>query len=188
MSNISEYTEQDNMIFADVTVLAQNMMNDHGLIEKGWYFSWDRAKKRMGCCNYSLKQITMSRILTPSRPMHEIKNTILHEIAHALVGHSHGHNEVWRAKAIEIGCTGDRCSANSGERPEFTWYSICDHCDNHVGMHRAPGRVRSCGKCAPWGFSWQHMTSWTKNGETAYLEDMPEKFQREYNLLRSHYA
>ena len=37
------------------------------------------------------------------------KDTILHEIAHALVGPSHGHNAIWRRKAREIGCSAMRC-------------------------------------------------------------------------------
>ncbi len=39
----------------------------------------------------------------------EVKDTILHEIAHALVGKAHHHDDVWRAKALEIGCSGRRC-------------------------------------------------------------------------------
>jgi hypothetical protein len=38
--------------------------------------------------------------------MNEIKNTILHEIAHALVGNEYGHNIVWQNKAKELGVTG----------------------------------------------------------------------------------
>jgi hypothetical protein len=36
----------------------------------------------------------------------EILDTILHEIAHALVGHKEAHGPVWVAKAKEIGCSG----------------------------------------------------------------------------------
>ena len=39
----------------------------------------------------------------------EVKDTLLHEIAHALVGSQHQHNTTWRDKAIEIGCKGNRC-------------------------------------------------------------------------------
>lgn len=186
---ISEYTEQDHMLFADVSKMAHELMYQHGLIAENWRFSWDRAKKRLGCCKYREREISMSKLLTPGQTLAQIQNTILHEIAHALVGHKHGHDHVWQAKAIEIGCDGKRCGTVDPEsRPAYTWYSTCDDCGHRVGMHRAPGRVRSCGKCAPWGFSWNHVTSWEKDGQTAYVEDMPEKFQREYNLLRSHYA
>jgi hypothetical protein len=36
-----------------------------------------------------------------------IRDTILHEVAHALVGENHNHDEAWRAKAIELGATGE---------------------------------------------------------------------------------
>ncbi len=37
-----------------------------------------------------------------------MRNTILHEIAHALTGHKAGHNAEWRNMAIAIGCDGQR--------------------------------------------------------------------------------
>lgn len=56
----------------------------------------------------------------------DIKNTILHEIAHALVGHKEGHNKVWKDKAIEIGCTGDRCCQRFYEISEYKYNLICE--------------------------------------------------------------
>ncbi|WP_445716530.1 hypothetical protein [Flavobacterium sp.] len=35
----------------------------------------------------------------------DFKNTILHEIAHILVGVENGHNIIWQKKAIELGVT-----------------------------------------------------------------------------------
>lgn len=37
-----------------------------------------------------------------------IENTILHEIAHAIVGASHHHDKVWKDCAQRIGCDGSR--------------------------------------------------------------------------------
>jgi len=37
-----------------------------------------------------------------------IENTVLHEIAHAIVGNEHYHDRVWKECAQRIGCTGDR--------------------------------------------------------------------------------
>lgn len=37
-----------------------------------------------------------------------IENTVLHEIAHAIVGNEHYHDRVWRDCARRIGCSGDR--------------------------------------------------------------------------------
>lgn len=41
-----------------------------------------------------------------------IRDTILHEIAHALVGPNHCHDLVWKAKCLEIGATPRRCGAS----------------------------------------------------------------------------
>lgn len=37
-----------------------------------------------------------------------IEDTVLHEIAHAIVGNKHHHDKVWRDCAQRIGCTGSR--------------------------------------------------------------------------------
>ena len=38
----------------------------------------------------------------------KIQDTVLHEIAHAIVGNNHYHDRVWRDCAQRIGCTGSR--------------------------------------------------------------------------------
>lgn len=37
------------------------------------------------------------------------RNTVLHEIAHIIAGARHGHDDVWKRIAMNIGCTGERC-------------------------------------------------------------------------------
>lgn len=91
-----------------VKTMAEKAMWDHGLIQKGWTFKWSRAKHDFGYCYHSRKQINLSKPLCLINEETAIMDTILHEIAHALVGNSHGHDRVWRAKAIEIGCNGVR--------------------------------------------------------------------------------
>ena len=58
----------------------------------------------------------------------------MHEIAHALVRKGHGHDAVWKAKALSIGCDGQRCghSFTSTERP----YEL--RCDASHGFHLSP--------------------------------------------------
>ena len=41
-----------------------------------------------------------------------VRQTMLHEIAHALVGYEAAHGPVWKRKAAEIGYTGKRTAAN----------------------------------------------------------------------------
>lgn len=175
---------------ADVQTIAVNQMAQHGLLAEGWFFSFDRAKKRLGACHYGPKKITLSAILTPTCTPETIQNTILHEIAHALVGHKAGHGPVWKAKAISIGCDGKRCgtAGEIAEKPEFRWIATCPGCFQSLGMHRAPGRVRACIGCNPTGFNWNFRFKWTEWGVPRNADEMPIKFYMEYKYLEMKYA
>ena len=102
-----------------VQLLADRLLNEHELFKKGWRFSFDRAKRRAGCCRYSKKEITLAKVYAEQEEFKEIKNTILHEIAHALVGPKHGHNEIWKQKALEIGCDAERCHYVVFSKPKY---------------------------------------------------------------------
>ena len=102
-----------------VQLLADRLLNAHKLFKKGWRFSFDRAKRRAGCTRYSKKEITLAKAYAEQEELKEIKNTILHEIAHALVGPKHGHNEIWKQKALEIGCAGERCHYVVFSKPKY---------------------------------------------------------------------
>ena len=85
---------------------AATLMRQHGL--DGWTVRLDHARRRAGQCDYTRRVISLSRhYVRHAEPAH-IHDTILHEIAHALVGPHHGHDAVWRRKAREIGCTATR--------------------------------------------------------------------------------
>ena len=91
----------------DISDIAHELLAKHGLND--WQFCFDHAKSRAGLCNYSKKIISISRSYANEVKISDVKNTILHEIAHALVGHSHGHDAAWKVKALEIGCDAKRC-------------------------------------------------------------------------------
>lgn len=187
MITLSEYRSDDkNVIMADINILALNLMFEHGLIEQGWFYSWDRSKARNGLCNYTDKIISMSKYLAPVRTYDQNKNTILHEIAHVLVGAGHGHDAVWKAKAIEIGSDGERCGKidAEAERPEHRWVGKCSVCDVQVGYHRAPNRVRTCPKCAPWGFDFKYVIDWFEFGEKRDHLSLPERYVGEYQQIQ----
>ena len=125
--------------------LARRLMDKHGLSH--WEFRFDNAKRRAGCCWHVLKRISLSRNLIRIRSDDNIKNTILHEIAHALVGPGHGHDEVWRRKAIEIGCDGKRCYTDA--KLDGRWVAVCTHGKTFFKHKRPPsGALYAC-KCEP---------------------------------------
>ena len=136
----------------------------HLLYREGWSFKFDNAKTRLGSCQHRSKEITLSRHVTLVNKESSIRNTLLHEIAHALVGRGHGHDWVWRAKALEIGCNGDRCSMIEGEIPS-KWIAECHGCGTIRTAHRKVTRTRSCGKCSGGTFNSKYLIEYKLNEE-----------------------
>lgn len=126
--------------------LAVNLMNKYGLIEKGWIFKFSRAVRTNGLCHQKEKYISLSSVKVSLNEEPVIKNTILHEIAHALVGVEHGHDWVWKQKAIEIGCTGERLSKGY-ILPEAKYKGVCPN--GHISRaHKKKKTITSCGRCS----------------------------------------
>jgi len=122
----------------------------HSLV--GWSLVFDKAKRRLGVCKYKHKHVGVSSFMLkdPKTSEHQVKNTLLHEIAHALVGKEHSHDAVWKAKAVSIGCDGSRCGRGFESTPKP--YEIrCKSGCWSVGRFRwqALGDVlkRPCTKC-----------------------------------------
>jgi hypothetical protein len=82
-------------------------MAKYGLVD--WNVRISRAFKTLGTCSCGTKTISLSKNYIETADDADIMNTILHEIAHALTP-GQKHNEVWKKKAIEIGCDGKRCA------------------------------------------------------------------------------
>ena len=110
--------------------IAKEKMTQYGLT--GWHFKFNNAKRQFGYCHSGFKVIVLSKPLTKINNEARITNTILHEIAHALVGCIHGHDSIWKAQAQAIGCTGDTCARETEsiavvniERPIIGTCPIC---------------------------------------------------------------
>lgn len=76
------------------------LMKKHGVKHQ---FKWTRAMTRNGSCSASRINLNIYHAL--ENDWSAIRNTILHEIAHALVGPGHGHRKDWQDKARELGVT-----------------------------------------------------------------------------------
>lgn len=114
----------------DIRNIAIDLMEEHGLYD--WSFEWDNAKRRAGVCRYRDRVIGMSRMWAEHASDDEIIDTILHEIAHALVGPGHGHGPRWRAMAKRIGCNGDRCASAPETAPKGRYEAVCRSCSKTV--------------------------------------------------------
>jgi predicted SprT family Zn-dependent metalloprotease len=142
----SEKLPGDALLLAEIQEQAVALLQRHGL--KDWHFAFDDATRRAGSCQYRRKTITLSRHLARNASEAEILDTLLHEIAHALVGPRHNHDAAWRAKAIEIGSSGERCHALRFAPPRYIvscrngcWSAtaerrrrnvVCKHCKGEI--------------------------------------------------------
>ncbi len=138
-------------------VMATQLLRQHGLGD--WQVVFDRAKTRAGVCRADARQIGLSAPLTRLHAEEEVRDTVLHEIAHALVGPRHGHDASWRAVALRIGCSALRCVPPDAPRVETPWTGTCP-AGHTVGRHRRPERVAICRRCdgapAERVFDWRH--------------------------------
>jgi predicted SprT family Zn-dependent metalloprotease len=133
------------MNLLDAQRLANDLMAKHNLFIQGWRFEFDNAKRRFGACHYGSKRITLSRALVELNDLETVKDTILHEIAHALVGYRHGHNSVWQAKALEIGCNGQRCySSKEVTTPKLKYKATCGGCGKVYQKARMTAKSLRC--------------------------------------------
>lgn len=73
------------------------------LYDIGWRTNFAKSIKYLACCEHQTKRIIFSLQFLEASSEIEIINTTKHEIAHALVGPYHAHDEVWQKKAIELG-------------------------------------------------------------------------------------
>ena len=55
----------------------------------------------------------------------DLNDTLLHEISHALVGPNQGHNNIWKKKALSIGCTGKVYHSLNFSNPG--WIKYCSN-------------------------------------------------------------
>ena len=161
---------------------ARRLVREHGLA--GWTVRLDRAKTRAGVCRFARREIGLSAPLTRLHSPEEVRDTILHEIAHALVGPEHGHDAVWRAKAREIGCSGERCVSQDSPTVRGDWLGTCP-AGHTVARHRRPKRVRSCSRCTPGRFDPTAIFEWTHRGHRAPMLD---SYRQELAAIRAHHG
>ncbi len=125
-----------------VLELGADLMAEYGL--QDWRLKLDHARRRAGCCDYTNQTISLSRHYAREADLSHIRDTILHEIAHALVGPKHGHDAVWRMKAREIGCTATRC--HTLEFASAPWVMYCPQGCFETPRHRRR-RHMVCARC-----------------------------------------
>lgn len=129
----------------DMKLLANEVIvlwDEYQLYE--WEFRLGRSKHRLGVCKFQEKVIEVSEIHARNDPAEIVLDTLKHEIAHALVGPGNGHNETWKAKAREVGCSPDACNSHSKHetyRAPGKWFAVCPTCTKEFNWYKKPKRM-----------------------------------------------
>ena len=153
---------------ADVEALAARLLARSvaaGELAAGWTFEFDLAPSRGGVCHHRQQRIGLSVSFCLCATEAEIEDTLLHEIAHAIVGERHGHDAVWQAKAKALGCSA------------ATRHAVCHSIARWIGecgcggqwlrwtLQRKVATGRVCAKC-------REPVVWRRNVELATRESV----------------
>lgn len=155
MNHLTNQTRRE-----EIRRLALELMALHGLAD--WRFSFNNRKRHLGLCRFTVRTIELSVYFVERNGLDEIRDTILHEIAHALVGPGHGHDRVWKQKCLEVGARPQRCIR--ADMPRGRWQVRCGGCGRQFCRHRKP-KVRAglhCRLCGP------------EQGQLLWLVDDPD--------------
>ncbi len=106
--------------------LLRQSLAEHGLTD--WTGDLDNARRRFGMCQFDKKHISLSRPLCELNSSAEVKDTILHEVAHALAWERHGvncgHDDRWKSICVEIGARPHACYDDEVIQPAAPWVLV----------------------------------------------------------------
>lgn len=125
--------------------LARQLMDEHGLND--WSIRSNQKVRTAGSSNSYLKRITLSmKLLTIWNP-NEVKDTILHEIAHALTDEEEeDHGSVWKSVCRRIGARPE-AKYEDMPNPASPYRKTCKrNCEDTPSFRRKPRtRCNLCG-------------------------------------------
>lgn len=145
----------------EVEVMARELIAQHLPEDSGWTFRLDRSKTRFGQSRVKLprsknpqKSISISGPLSAVNSEGMVRNTILHEIAHALDyeknGRFTGHGPIWKALATEVGANPETCILQKTINLPTKGASVGTCPNGHTMLrYRIPKALMSCGECFP---------------------------------------
>lgn len=130
----------------EARILSDLYLEEHGLLQQGWRTVIDsRPKRRLGQCRYSRKEIGLTKVYCLMNPENQIEQTILHEVAHALLGPGNGHSKRWKYTFVNIGGKWKYArSCNDANMPtvqkKVNWVGVCEICGKTFTRNRRPKR------------------------------------------------
>ena len=144
------------MDWSQAVTLARTLMDEHGLshvpfvesnAKRQFGVTTHRVTRRFGTVvNEELLSIGLSRPLTLVNDEACVRDTILHEIAHAKAGHAAAHGYAWRQVARSIGAQPDRVCGDGVKQVAGAYQATCG-CGIEHNMYRMPRNRKRCRRC-----------------------------------------
>lgn len=144
-----------------IGAMAERLMGE-SLDTQKWQFGFDAGKRRAGLCDHTNRRISLSRHMSALHPVDQSRQVMFHEVAHALAGANHGHDQQWLRIATELGYRNERISGREVDAVHAKWLGVCPNGHEYF-RYKKPTRVSSCSKCAR-GFDARYKISWTQRG------------------------
>ena len=142
----------------EVIELAHNLFLEHGL--QNWKFKIYNRKRNFGTCFHSKQEIALSKyFIKYVESSEQVKQILLHEIAHALCDIDIGHGYEFKQKCMTINCIENMSSASFTlfYSEEAVYNIICPKCgvtgelykktkrmENAIQNNSKPFRCRKC--------------------------------------------
>lgn len=167
---------------ADILSLARQELNKHNL--RMWQVKFIKSKSFAGQCttrkwdtnpSHSFGLIELSTDYMDVFSDEDIRETILHEIAHALNNpRSKAHGPEWKAIALSIGSNGNRCVRKDAERPPAKYRGVCPngHESRAHRLTRSAKHNRSCGQCDT-KYNPQYRFDWYEGNVLVHSQQKP---------------
>ena len=129
--------------------IGNDLLSNFKLDELGWRFGVNSSTRAVGICYPQKKLITFSRVFK-DLPYSEIKDTILHEIAHALdyIRHRNlSHGPSWKRICQEIGARPERLKKVPQDLIVHKYSLHCEDCGKDLGGANRRGSYihKNCG-------------------------------------------
>lgn len=102
---------------------------------------FSRGKKTLGYADLGIKEIGISKWHIEGSSTDSVKDTILHEIAHAIAYEKYGeqgHGNLWKKVCLEIGANPERLKGNAFniQKPPSKYTLTCPECGKVYTRHR----------------------------------------------------
>lgn len=103
-----------------------------------------RPTRRLGVCKYRQRVIGISAWHVESGKWEHVRDTLLHEIAHALAGARAKHGPEWKRQCLIVGAnprrlaTEDEAKGSPSHNRPRPWRVVCPRCGDIGGYTREP--------------------------------------------------